>query len=226
MPGRMAAASSSLRRWTGALCGAAFLLLGTGAALAQNGRLNPPQRVTYDNRFEVYTGASFMNFQAGQNLPKRMNLGGPEVMATYWLGDHLGVAADYRFEVGTTPVFPVPGFHRVTVYQQIFMGGVQYRGPKGRYAAIDYHALAGASHGTFDSSLKNYPGATPYTASDLGLYTNRTKPFYALGGSVDFNYKKNIGIRLQPDLILEHYGTELREFVAVSGGVVFRLGHR
>ena len=48
----------------------------------------------------------------------------------------------------------------------------------------------------------------------------------ALGGSVDFNYTKNLAIRIQPDLILEHYGTELREFVAVSGGIMYRFGKR
>ena len=48
----------------------------------------------------------------------------------------------------------------------------------------------------------------------------------AFGASVDFNYTRNIAIRLQPDLILEHFGTEYREFVAVSGGVVYRFGKR
>jgi hypothetical protein len=46
----------------------------------------------------------------------------------------------------------------------------------------------------------------------------------ALGGSVDFNLKKNWAIRLSPDLILEHFGSEWREFVAVSGGVIYRWG--
>src|ERR1700755_3607683 len=31
--------------------------------------------VTYDNKYEFYVGINFMNFQAGQSLPKRMNLG-------------------------------------------------------------------------------------------------------------------------------------------------------
>ena len=41
--------------------------------------------MTYDNKYEVYGGLNYMNFQAGQNLPKRMNLGGGEFLGTYWL---------------------------------------------------------------------------------------------------------------------------------------------
>ena len=200
--------------------------LAASPALAQN-KLGPAQHATYDNRYEVYGGINFMNGQAGQNLPKRMNLAGAEALGTYWLTDHIGAAIDYRFQGGTTPVFPNPIYNRVAVFENIGMAGVQYRGPKGRYAAIDYHALAGIANGKFDSAITQYHGtAPPLTASEIGLYTNRTKPIFALGGSVDFNYSRNLAIRLQPDLILEHFGTELREFVAVSGGVVYRFGKR
>lgn len=202
------------------------MLTAAAAAPAQNGKLAPRLVADYQNKYEVYGGLSFMNFQAGQDLPKRMNLGGGEAMGTWWLFDRLGVAADYRFEAGTTPVLPVNGFNRVLVTQNIGMAGVQYRGPKGRYAAVDYHALAGISHGVFDEAIRDYPGGTPYTTADLGLYSNRTKPMFALGGSIDFNYSRNVAIRVQPDLILEHFGTELREFVSVSGGVVYRFGHK
>lgn len=195
-------------------------------AMAQS-KIGPAAHATYDNRYEAYGGINFMNFQAGQNLPKRMNFAGAEGMATYWLGDRLGIAADYRFEGGTTPVFANPIYNRVAVFQNIGLVGVQYRGPKGRYAAVDYHALVGVGAGKFDSATTSYHGvAPPLTASQIGLYTNRTKPMAALGGSVDFNYSKNIAVRLQPDLILEHFGTETREFFAISGGVIYRFGKR
>lgn len=192
---------------------------------AGRGKLAASSVATYDNRYEVYGGLNFMNGQAGQNLPKRYNLGGGEVMGTYWLTNKLGVAGDYRIDAGTTPVLS-PYYNRVLVSQNIVMGGVQYRGPKGRYAAIDFHALGGITHGVFDSAIQGYPGGSPVTAAQVGLYTNRTSPMIALGGSVDFNYSKNLAIRLQPDLIMEHFGTELREFVSVSGGVVYRFGKK
>src|ERR1700721_870595 len=70
------------------------------------GKIGPAAPVTYDNRYEIYAGLNFMNFQAGQALPKRMNLGGGEFLATYWLpGDHwftrnLGLAHAFRGGAG------------------------------------------------------------------------------------------------------------------------------
>ena len=219
----------TLRPWSFSLLPALLACLASlsSAPVLAQGKLAPSARATYDNRYEVYGGINFMNFQAGQNLPKRMNLGGAEALGTYWLTDHLGVAADFRFEGGTTPVFANPIYNRVAVYQNIGMAGVQYRGPKGRYAAVDYHALFGVSAGRFDSATTQYHGTAPaLTASQIGLYTNRVKPIAALGGSVDFNYSKRLAVRLQPDLILEHFGTETREFFAISAGVVYRFGKR
>jgi hypothetical protein len=202
-------------------------LLGTLAILgasavcgqAQNGKIGPAESATYDNKYEVYGGLNLMTFQAGQNLPKRMNLGGGEFSATYWLTDHLGVAGDYRGEAGTTPVNPSPGSFRPArqlVYMNMGMLGVQYRGPKGHYAAVNYHAFVGVDHGVFN-------GPSTY---DVGLYTNRTKPIGAFGGSLDYNRSKNLAFRLSPDLIIEHFGTEYREFFAISGGVIYRFGKR
>jgi len=197
-----------------------------GPRVTSRAKLAPNKVASYDNKYELYGGFSLMNGQAGQNLPKRYNMGGAEVMGTYWLGEHLGVAGDYRWEAGTTPLIPNPYYNRVLVTQNIFSGGVQWRGPKNRYAAIDYHVLGGATHGTFDSAIRNYPGGSPVTATAVGLYPNGTSPFGAVGGSVDFNWKHNIAIRMQPEMIIEHFGTETREFFSFSTGVVWRLGQR
>jgi hypothetical protein len=192
----------------------------------------------YDNRWEIYGGVNFMNGQAGQNTPVRYNMGGGEAMGTYWLTSKLGVAADYRFGAGTTPVIS-PFYNRVVIIQNIFSGGVQYRGPKNRYAAIDFHALAGGTDGDFNYAVNHYPGGSPVSAcpaqqgidgygnkGNLGLYCNHIAPYGAVGGSIDFNESGKLAIRLQPDLTFEHFGTELREYFAISMGVVYRMGHR
>jgi hypothetical protein len=200
-----------------------------GPRVTSTDKLTPSRAASYDNKWEVYGGLSFMNGQAGQDLPKRYNMGGAEAMGTYWLGRHLGVAADYRWEGGTTPVLPDGaryGYNRVFVSQNIYSGGVQWRGPKNRYAAVDYHALFGASQGTFDHAIQNYPGGSPVSAQQIGLYPNTTTPWGAIGGSIDFNYSANLAIRVSPDLIFEHFGTETREFVSVSTGVVYRFGKK
>jgi hypothetical protein len=191
--------------------------------------LAPGRGPSYNNKWDIYGGLSFMNGQAGQSLPKRYNMGGGEGQATYWLGSHLGVAADYRFEAGTTPILPTGaayGLNRVLVYQSIFAGGVQYRGPRNRYVAINYHAFAGATHGTFDHAITHYPQNTTSqpTTQLVGLYSNRTSPWGAAGGSIDFNQGPKFAVRLSPDMIFEHFGTETREYFSISLGVLYRFG--
>jgi hypothetical protein len=184
-------------------------------------KLGPTAPVTYANRWEVYGGLSFMNFQAGQNLPKRMNMGGAEIQGTYWLTKKIGLTADYRGEAGTTPVNPnIYRVDRPVVYMNMALFGAQYRGPKNQYAAINYHAFVGPSLGVFDAGTGGQPPQL------FGLYTNRTAVMAAAGGSLDINRSKNWAIRLSPDLIVEHFGTETREFVSVSAGVVYRFGKK
>jgi hypothetical protein len=194
------------------------------------GKIGLAAPVTYDNRYEIYGGLNFMNFQAGQDLPKRMNLGGGEFLGTYWLTSHLGLGVDYRGEAGTTPVLAAASAYpynlgRPLVYMNMGMLGAQWRGPKNQFYAINYHGYAGVSHGTFDDTRK--PGEQFFNWNNVtGLYSNRTKPIAALGGSVDFNLSKKMAVRLSPDLMLEHFGTETREFFAISGGVIYRFGKR
>jgi hypothetical protein len=191
--------------------------LGAGKVQAQD-KLAAAPPVTYDNRYEIYGGINYQNDQAGQNLPKLVNLGGVEAMGTYWLTGKLGVAADFRGEAGTTAVFPNTDQYKPLVVLYTGMLGVQYRGPKGQRAAINYHALVGVSHGDFTETARQ--------DEFIGLYTNRTKPIGAFGGSFDFNRSKNVAIRVSPDLIIEHFGTEYREFFSVSAGVIYRFGRR
>jgi hypothetical protein len=196
------------------------LMAGAGKAMAQDeGKLASAPPVTYDNKYEIYGGLMLQNFQGGQNLPKRMNLGGIEVLGTYWITSRVGVGGDFRGLAGTTPVFPNPYTTRPLVVLYEGMAGVDYRGPKSQRAAINFHAYAGVGHGDFTE--------TPLPPGEnVGLYSNRTKPMGAVGASVDFNRSKNLALRLSPDLILEHFGTETREFFAISGGVMYRFGKK
>jgi hypothetical protein len=190
----------------------------------KKGRFGAVVPVTYDNKYEVYGGINLMTFQAGQDLPKRMNLGGGELLGTYWLKPKLGLGAEWRGEWGTTPIKPNPYFNgRALADLQMVMGGAQYRGPKNQYAALNYHAYAGMAHGTFDHSTQNIPAVY---LPQVGLYPNQNAFVSALGGSVDINKSKNWAFRLSPDLMIEHFGTETRYFFAISGGVVYRIGKK
>ncbi len=220
--------SSSTTQQTGnAAPGTAPIRTSTTAA-----GLAPGHGPSYTNKWDAYGGLAFMNGQAGQTLPKRFNMGGGEGQFTYWLGNKLGVAADYRYGAGTTPVIS-PYYNRVLIMEHIFAGGVQYRGPKNRYVAINYHVFGGAADGIFDHAVKNYPGGSPVAAcpigvapqsTSLGLYCNHIAPWGAVGGSIDFNQGQKFAVRLAPDLTFEHFGTETREFFGISLGLLYRGG--
>jgi hypothetical protein len=190
-------------------------------------KIGPQAPIKYDNKYEAYVGLSFMNFQAGQALPKRMNMGGGEASFTYWMTKNLGLTADYRGEAGTTPVFPQANTYpyfivRPVVYMNMGLFGAQWRGPKNQYVAVNYHGFVGPSYGVFNATQKaTQPTDTFY--SQTGLYSNRVALMAALGGSLDFNRSQHWAVRVAPDLMLEHFGTETRVFVAVSGGVVYRF---
>lgn len=100
---------------------AGLMANGGGRAEAQavptgSGKLGPADPVTYANKWELYGGVNFMNFQAGRALPKRMNLGGTEGSITYWLNKKVGLTADYRWDGGTTPVLANPYVNRPFVF--------------------------------------------------------------------------------------------------------------
>lgn len=219
------------RRGLASLLAVAAISFAARPAAAQS-KIGPAAPVSYANRIEVYGGLNFMNFQAGQNLPKRMNLGGGTLEGTYWLTSNWGISGDYRGEAGTTPVLPnsdIYGIHRPLVYMNMGLAGVTWRGPRNQHAAVDLHALGGMSHGIFDGGTQGAgPGALSASenARLVGLYSDRTSPVFALGGSLDMNRSKKWAIRLAPDLILEHFGTETREFFAISGGVLYRFGSK
>jgi hypothetical protein len=200
-----------------------------GVARAQDS-FRPPPPVTYTEKYEVYGGINFMNGQAGQNLPKRYNMGGGEAMATYWLTPKYGITADLRYDAGTTPVLPAaqstsPSVQtRPLVSQTIFMGGGQYHWLGNQHFGVNLHALAGATHGTFDHSNPGLSSTVFYGVT--GLYSNRTSFEGVAGGSIDFNRSAHLAIRISPELVFEHFGTELREYVYVSGGVLYRFGQR
>jgi hypothetical protein len=259
---------ASLRSAARAACALTFLSA-AGVALAQNpapgtapitaapGTAPIAPRATapliaytgpkYDNRWEVYGGLLYMNGQAGQDLQFRYNMGGGEVMGTYWLGSRAvktwGVAADYRIGAGTSPVQqnvaqnPIYHFERVLVMQHIFTGGVVYRTPfRNRYIGIDAHALGGAAYGIFDHAIRNYPNQSALVVAacpaqtdathpiSLGLYCNHLAPYGTAGISMDFNESQRLAFRLQPDMVFEHFGTETREFFSISMGVMYRFG--
>jgi hypothetical protein len=110
------------------------------------------------------------------------------------------------------------------------LGGVEYRWLKNQHAALNVHDYGGIAYGVFDAGTAGDPSKEPQpiptpaeNANIVGLYADHSAPIFALGGSLDFNRSKNWAIRLSPDLILEHFGNEERQFFSISGGILYRF---
>jgi hypothetical protein len=154
-------------------------------------------------------------------------------MGTRWLSPRLGVSLDYRGGAGTTQVLPnaaIYGIHRPLVYMNAGLAGIQWRGPRNQHAAVNYHALAGGAFGVFDAGTQGAGPGNVFNATQnaklVGLYDNHAAMIVALGGSLDLNRSRNWALRLSPDLILERFGNETRQFFAISGGVIYRFPER
>ena len=207
---------------------AIFAPLAATSARAQ--RMGPPPPITYNNKWELYGGLSYFNFKAGENLTHRMNLGGAEISGTYWLNQRWGATAEYRGGAGTTDINPqakVFGIRRPLVFMNAALFGVQYRWLANQHAALTPHAYGGIAMGVFDDGTQG-AGPTPgisatSNAQVAGLYPNKSAPLIAIGSAIDFERSQNWAFRLSPDIILEHFGNEEREFFSISGGVVYRF---
>lgn len=201
---------------------------------AQNGAqpsvFAPAAPATYTEKFEIYGGLLFMNGMAGEHLTERYNMGGGEGMLTWYVTPKWGAVGDFRWAGGTTPMLATgqaAGVQtRPFVSQTIGMGGVQYRWLHNRHAALQLHALGGVSHGTFSHSLHVAPVSGIDTLTATGLYSDRSTGMGVVGASIDVNKSARWAVRLQPEMLFEHFGTNTREFFSISGGVLYRFGKR
>ena len=201
--------------------------------------------VYYNHRWDLYSGLAYTNFLAGPALIQRSNMGGFDAAGTYWLSWHWGIRGDARMYVGTSGVFPNtnggsrnpicpisgtgPGFDNscygpstITgprIMQYYFMMGPQYRIIRRAKASGTFHALFGNAYGVFDSA--HLPNLNVQT---IGLFATQWTFGSAFGGTFDYNYTPRIAFRIEPDMLMTHYGGTMEQNFAFSVGPVFRLG--
>jgi hypothetical protein len=191
----------------------------SGEIKISNTGIDEPTPVTYTNKFEAYGGVNLMEFHAGE-IPYRSNLGGVELLGTWWATHHIGVGVDIRGEAGTTKTTTLTYFPLVEQY--MLLGGAQWRGPHNQAFSLNYHGYVGGSDGFFKSSLH---GANPVP---IGLFPNQIAPAAAVGISVDWNRSAHWAIRIPLDCYLTHFsspvdGGEWEQTFGVGLGVVYRF---
>ena len=196
--------------------------------LAQAPQYHPPTvaandtlaGVDYNYRYELYGGFSYSHFNAGPNLLQGANLGGFSGDGARFFTPRWGAAGSVRGYYGTSGVVPNP-YHvqGPAVSQYMFMGGPEYRALSNAHASLTLHALFGGAYGRFDSDI------APETTAALGLFSNQITFGSAIGGAIDLNRSPRLAFRIQPEATLTNYGgAGLHEQVAISVGLVYRLG--
>lgn len=201
----------------------------------------PPSgpEIYYNRRWDLYAGAAYTNFLAGPALIQRSNMGGFDAAGTYWLNWHWGIQGEARMYIGTSGVFPnanggnrnpvCPPFENscygpstITgprIMQYYFMMGPQYRFLRKAKFSGTAHTLFGNAYGVFDSA--HLQGLNVQT---IGLFATQWTFGSAFGGTFDYNYTPRIAFRIQPDMLMTHYGGTMEQNFSFSVGPVFRLG--
>ncbi len=209
---------------------AAALAAAAYPALAQAPQYHPPvvaandtlAGVDYNYRYELYGGLAYTHFNAGPNLLQGANLGGLSFDGARFFDKRWAAAASVRGYYGTSGV--VPNDRHIqgpAVSQYMFMGGPEYRWIANPHASITLHALFGGAYGVFDTAV------APLTTAQLGLFSNQVTFGSAIGGAIDLNRSPRLAFRIQPEATLTDYGgAGLHEQVAISVGLVYRLGKK
>ncbi|HEV2276394.1 MAG TPA: hypothetical protein VGR96_19635 [Acidobacteriaceae bacterium] len=175
--------------------------------------------VKYNNKYEMYGGPAYSHFNGGPSLVDGTNLGGFDIQGTRWFTPRLGATVNLRGYYGTQAVVPNHyGISGPFIFEHMGLGGLSIRGPKNQHAALNFHALVGASYGIFSTALN--PGLVP---PQLGMFNNSFALATAMGGSLDLNRSPKIALRLSPDYLFTNFGGGQQHEVAFSVGILYRF---
>ncbi|HUJ82694.1 MAG TPA: outer membrane beta-barrel protein [Candidatus Acidoferrales bacterium] len=196
-----------MRRWV-LLCGV-MLLFAAGASAQEE-----------TPKVEAFGGYSYVRANLGFGIPG-FNMNGGSGSVSYNPTEWLGLVADVGgYHVGNIGGESVDA----TFVTYLFGPKVTYR--RGRWTPF-VHALFGGAHASGSSAVTD-GGARVRPEQTVGFVSGSENAFaMALGGGLDVNATKHIGIRLiQADYLMTRFGVEhssdTQNNARISAGVVFR----
>ena len=163
--------------------------------------VDPLAGVRYDNRFDLSVGLAYDHMKAGPTLLQGSNLGGLDVMGSYWFSKNWAVEGSARAYYGTSGAGPnsiQPGGIQGPVVSQYFLtAGPEWLGPHNKHGALIAHVLVGGAY--FDSHLDSL------TPQDVDFYPNQVALAAAFGGHFDLNRSAHWVFRVTPDALFTRY---------------------
>jgi peptidoglycan-associated lipoprotein len=173
------------------------------------------------SKVDLFAGFSLLNSDSPTGASRKNSYGG-QASATAYFNKWLGLTADFGGQRQTFNLLSSDGvLFRTTpidlsAYE--FAAGPQVRLQKGRLSPFA-HVLAGGVHQTAATGIDGSGGNVNVTASETSLMVG-------VGGGLDVNVTKHIGVRLvQFDWLPARVSGEwATDTVRLGFGIVFKIG--
>jgi hypothetical protein len=197
---------------------ALFLLIPAAKLLAQAAPAPAANGADYDNRWDIFGGASYAHFNGVGNV-LATSLVGWNGQATAWVKPIFGLSASLRGDYGKDPI-PQNAYNVTSpaISQHLFLVGPEFRLMRTPKYALNFHVMLGGVYGKFDSDLN---GAPP---NSLGLYVNQLAFAVAVGSSFDYNLSPKLSVRVVTDFEPTHFGSAFQSEFAGAVGIVYKMG--
>ena len=186
---------------------------------------DPLANVRYDNKYDVSVGMAYAHMKAGPNLLQGANLGGIDLMGSYWFSKRWGLEGSGRGYLGTSGAAPNPySINGPFIMEYFFTAGPEWLGPHNKHGALIAHALVGGVYGNFEQNLR---GQSPAV---VGFYNSQLAPAFIIGGHIDLNRSPRWVFRITPDANITRYSINYGSHItqtdvnfAISVGVQYRF---
>jgi hypothetical protein len=182
---------------------------------------------TYSHRFEIFGGGGYERFRPGEYLKKNNEVSW-NVNTTYFFSPKLGLVGTAQGSFGTAHTYTAntlsPGLSAYVPTAQIneyyFMAGPSYRFYAKEKLALSAQAQGGIGWGIFGGGSKGY------LPTEVGIWSDATRPAFSLGISADYNLYPNLALRLTPQYIGTTFGGYVQNNMGFNAGIVYRFGRQ
>ena len=195
--------------------------------------VDPLANVRYDNKYDLAVGLAYAHMKAGPNLLQGSNLGGLDVMGSYWFSRRWGLEGSGRGYLGTSGAAPnafvssggnTENIQGPFIMEYFFTAGPEWLGPHNKHGALLAHFLVGGVYGNFE---QNFRGQSPAVAA---FYNTQVAPAFIVGGHIDLNRSPRWVFRITPDANITRYGINYGSHItqtdvnfAISVGVQYKF---
>ena len=177
---------------------------------------------TYSHRWEAVGGGGLLRWQSGA-ATKKNNEVSWLAGANYYLTPKLAVVGEAQGSFGRAHPIPFnPNAQPIgnpQINEYFFTGGVNYRLYAKEKIAVSAQGTGGIAWGIFSSG-----SPYSYSATNLGLWQDGTRPAFTFAVNADYNFYPNLALRISPTYVGTTFGGQVQNNVGFNAGVVYRFG--